>query len=234
MEALGDADTTRRATAADVLGDIGRACRKTARRCSSTPCAMNSKRCASTPRMPSAPIDGNGLRAGALADALDSEEDEWVRRYARAELAATGKRRDRCRSAAQTGRPFRSQPLRAGQIARSAAAHGHLRSDVCSVRHAANAALVSAYGHRQWVLSEHLSCLDTNRATTLYRTPHMIQTTVTISNLWQRTSIFIFMPYGQAFKLLLSVCLSTYGPDADVRTRCQNAQRLSSRDALSV
>ena len=107
-------------------------------------------------------VDGNGLRAGALADAFDSEEDEWVRRYARAELAAAGKRH------ATDAVPLKGVGFQLKQAALTdpnryvqaksrtfflAAAHGHFRSDVCSVRHSANAALVSANGHRQWVFS---------------------------------------------------------------------------------
>ena len=89
MEALSDADSTRRATAADVLGDIGRAAKDSetllvkALRDGEKAVRLNAAHALGT-------VGGSGQSTGALAETLSCEEDEWVRPLRCAEHAAVG------------------------------------------------------------------------------------------------------------------------------------------------
>ena len=90
METLSDADVTRRATAADVLGDIGRAAGDSetllvnALRDGEQVVRLNAAHALGT-------VSGSGQSAGALAETLGCEEDEWVRRYAALSLLRLGR-----------------------------------------------------------------------------------------------------------------------------------------------
>ena len=90
MEALSDADVTRRATAADVLGDIGRAAGYgeallvNALRDGEQAVRLNAAHALGT-------VGGNGQSTDALAETLGREEDEWVRRYAALSLLRLGR-----------------------------------------------------------------------------------------------------------------------------------------------
>ena len=89
IEVLADGDTTTQATAADVLGDIG--CEAgpaeraliTALSNSEQAVRLNAAHALGT-------IGGNGQRVGVLADALSTEQDEWVRRYVALSLLRLG------------------------------------------------------------------------------------------------------------------------------------------------
>ena len=89
MEALSDADTIRRATAADVLGDIGRAAKDSetllvkALRDGEQTVRLNAAHALGT-------VGGSGQSTGALAETLSREEDEWVRRYAALSMLRLG------------------------------------------------------------------------------------------------------------------------------------------------
>ena len=89
MEALSDADSTRRATAADVLGDIGRAAKDSetllvkALRDGEKAVRLNAAHALGT-------VGGSGQSTGALAETLSCEEDEWVRRYAALSMLRLG------------------------------------------------------------------------------------------------------------------------------------------------
>jgi hypothetical protein len=89
MDALSKPDTIRRATAADVLGDIGRAA------VDSETLLVNALRDGEpTVRRNTAhalgTVGGSGQSAGALAETLSREEDEWVRRYAALSMLRLG------------------------------------------------------------------------------------------------------------------------------------------------
>ena len=108
-------------------------------------------------------VGGSGQSTGALAETLSCEEDEWVRRYA----ALSMLRLARQRSMRSLNRPLSPIPTATCRQNRLRCCNAWApRSDVCSIRNSAGAALVSAYGHRKWV-HQVLPNFP----------PHMIQTT---------------------------------------------------------